>query len=95
MEQNAGENLPSAIIFHISRCGSTLLSQLLSLTEQSIVLSEVPFIDELLRLCYSDNEYGQTEIADFLTAALKFYGQKRYEQEKYLFIKTDSWHIFY
>ena len=44
--------VPSAIIFHVSRCGSTLLSQLLGLDETHIVLSEVPFFDELLRLPY-------------------------------------------
>src|SRR5690349_8754340 len=40
---------PSAFIFHVSRCGSTLASQLLALDQTNIVLSEVPFFDALLR----------------------------------------------
>ena len=47
---------PSAIIFHVSRCGSTLLSQLLALDEKHIVLSEVPFFDELLRLPFKKTQ---------------------------------------
>src|ERR1700760_3519066 len=35
---------PAAFIFHVSRCGSILLSQLLSIDPQNIVLSEVPLL---------------------------------------------------
>lgn len=41
---------PTAFIFHVSRCGSTLLSQLLGLDPRFISLAEVPFFDDLLRL---------------------------------------------
>ena len=85
---------PSAVIFHVSRCGSTLLSQLLSLDEQNIVLSEVPFFDELLRLRYRN--FPDVKIIDnYLLSAIKFYGQKRNEKENNLFIKTDSWHLHF
>ena len=73
---------PSAFIFHISRCGSTLLSQLLDINPHHIVLSEVPFFDELLR--------GSVPV---LRPAIQFYGQKRTGAETHLFIKTDSWHV--
>jgi len=73
---------PSAFIFHISRCGSTLLSQLLDVSPQHIVLPEVPFFDELLR--------GGIPA---LKPAIQFYGQKRTGAETHLFIKTDSWHV--
>jgi hypothetical protein len=75
---------PSAFIFHISRCGSTLLSQLLDISPEHIVLSEVPFFDELLRAHISP---------PVLKAAMQFYGQKRTGAESRLFIKTDSWHV--
>lgn len=75
---------PSAFIFHISRCGSTLLSQLLGIQPGNIVLSEVPFFDEVLRSAVPPS---------YLKAAIQFYGQKRTGAESHLFIKTDSWHV--
>ncbi|MEI2737919.1 MAG: hypothetical protein V9F01_03950 [Chitinophagaceae bacterium] len=86
---------PSAFIFHISRCGSTLLSQLLALDEQHIVLSEVPFFDQLLRMQYQIPDTSLTSINEYLKSAISFYGQKRNGIEKHLFIKADSWHIFF
>ena len=86
---------PTAIIFHVSRCGSTLLSQLLALDEKHIVLSEVPFFDDLLRLPFKESP-AETKIGiDYLAAAIKYYGRKRTGKEEQLFIKTDSWHIHF
>jgi hypothetical protein len=80
---------PSAFIFHVSRCGSTLATQLLGLNEANITLSEVPFFDELLRSKKGD------QTALLLQAAISFYGAKRKPTQQRLFIKTDSWHIFF
>jgi len=87
--------VPTAFIFHISRCGSTLMSQLLGLDEQNISLSEVPIFDNILRLRYKIPQISETYTSKLLKAALKFYGQKRTGTEKHLFIKTDSWHIHF
>jgi hypothetical protein len=84
---------PTAFIFHVSRCGSTLLTQMLGTDEQNIVLSEVPFFDELLRLPYQSDKVSKEGIGSLLTAAFRFYGQKRTGIEKQLFVKVDSWHI--
>jgi hypothetical protein len=86
---------PTAIIFHISRCGSTLLSQLLGLDESNIALSEVPFFDDLLRLPFKNGSYNNNIVAEFLKAAVHLYGRKRTGNEKHHFIKTDSWHIHF
>jgi hypothetical protein len=86
---------PTVIIFHVSRCGSTLLSQLLGLDKSNIVLSEVPFFDELLRLPFKNKGYNNDKVAGFLKAAVELYGRKRTGNEKHLFIKTDSWHIHF
>ena len=40
---------PSAFIFHASRCGSTLISQMLAQLDNHIVISEPPPLDALLR----------------------------------------------
>jgi hypothetical protein len=90
IEQAKGTNsvYPSAFIFHVSRCGSTLLSQLLGLIPGNIVLAEVPFLDAILQ-----NGTNEDHTKDLLPAALAFYGQKRKGNETHLFIKTDSWHL--
>lgn len=85
----------SAIIFHVSRCGSTLLTQLLSLMQQNIVLSEVPFLDEILRLPYQTKEVSKEKAESLFNAAITFYGQVRFSGEQQLFLKTDSWHILF
>lgn len=84
---------PTAFIFHVSRCGSTLIAQLLGLSEEHIVLAETPFLDQLLRLPYQQSNIDTTLIARALPAALQLYGQKRRSDEKRLFIKADSWHF--
>ena len=84
---------PTAIIFHISRCGSTLLSQLLGLNPPNTMLSEVPFFDDVLRWNYRKKSVeGNPSI---LQSAINFYGAKRNNQQQHLFIKTDSWHIHF
>jgi hypothetical protein len=91
---NANEvAVPKAFIFHISRCGSTLLSQMLSLQPKNIVLSEVPFFDDLLRLGKKEN--SMPEILPILKAAINLYSTKRNPNYKHAFIKTDSWHIHF
>jgi len=40
---------PAGLIFHVSRCGSTLISQMLS-TAGQLVLSEPPPVDGIFRL---------------------------------------------
>ncbi|HEY1202875.1 MAG TPA: hypothetical protein VGE79_17950 [Niastella sp.] len=78
---------PSAFIFHVSRCGSTLASQLLAQDRTNIVLSEVPFFDSILRA-------GNNIPYQVLKDALAFYSPVKNYRER-LFIKTDSWHIFF
>lgn len=83
---------PAAIIFHVSRCGSTLLSQLLSQFSCNIVLSEVPFLDQVLR---KTRLAGRTvpEVLTLLQQAIATYTRIRTGEESHAFIKTDSWHI--
>lgn len=78
---------PSAFIFHVSRCGSTLASQLLAEDRANIVLSEVPFFDSLLRA-------GNIISHELLKDAIAFYSPVK-DFRMRLFIKADSWHIFF
>jgi hypothetical protein len=86
---------PTAFIFHISRCGSTLLSQTLGLNDEHITLSEVPFIDDLLKLLTIDEWLINVEYQAILKATIGLYGRINSTNKKKLFIKTDSWHLYY
>lgn len=84
---------PTAFIFHISRCGSTLISQMLGMQPSNIILSEVPFFDDLLR--YGKMQDCMPAILPELEAAVALYGANRTGKYERLFIKTDSWHIHF
>jgi len=76
---------PSAFIFHSSRCGSTLLTQLLATLSCCIVMSEPPIVDALLRR----QQVESARLRQFIQAL----GQRRNSGESHFFIKLDSWHI--
>jgi len=82
---------PTAFIFHVSRCGSTLLTQALATLPQCIVLSEPPALDAFFRLHHRHpQQSGGTHTFQRLVAAL---GQRRSPAERHLVIKLDCWHL--
>jgi hypothetical protein len=84
---------PTAFIFHVSRCGSTLLAQLLGIDPRNIVLSEARLIDQLLRLT-TEAVFSHDATARMLQAAIALLGSCRFGEERF-FIKLDSWHVGY
>ena len=82
---------PTAFIFHISRCGSTLLTQLLASVQQCIVMSEPSILDSFFRQSNLDN----VESVKILQGLIYALGQKRFHFEEKFFIKLDSWHLPY
>ncbi|WP_164122332.1 hypothetical protein [Sphingobacterium sp. xlx-130] len=81
----------TVFIFHVSRCGSTLLSQCLVADQKYVVIPEAPLLDEILQMDEVLLPKGISK-EQFFKAALIFLGRKRLGQEQ-LFIKLDSWHI--
>ncbi|MFD2556514.1 hypothetical protein [Sphingobacterium tabacisoli] len=81
----------TAFIFHVSRCGSTLLSQCLVADQKYVVIPEAPLLDDILHMDEVLLPEGISK-ERFFKATLTFLGQKRLGQEQ-LFIKLDSWHI--
>ncbi|WP_337967019.1 sulfotransferase family protein [uncultured Flavobacterium sp.] len=79
-----------SLVFHVSRCGSTMLSQSLATSSENSMISEAPIIDEILR---SDN-FGLDKKTALLKAVIVFLGQKRFPEQKNLILKLDAWHIF-
>lgn len=82
-------NLKS-LVFHVSRCGSTMLSQSLATSSENVMISEAPIIDEILRC----NHFNLDKKAILLKSVLVLLGQKRFPEQKNLIIKLDAWHIF-
>jgi adenylyl-sulfate kinase len=79
-----------AFVFHVSRCGSTMLAQSLAVSPQNIVVAEAPIIDVILR----SKAFDPAKKSDLIKAVIRILGQKRFPEEKNLIIKLDSWHIF-
>ena len=83
---------PSGFIFHTSRCGSTLISQMLAALPQNIVISEAPPVDTILR-AKLNSKISDEQRTKWLEDLIWMLGQKRFNEEKSFFIKFDSWHI--
>jgi gluconate kinase len=84
---------PSGFIFHMSRCGSTLISQMLAALPRNIVISEAPPIDTVLRL--KPHQADEQERIVWLRGLLSALAQRRNAEEEQFFVKFDSWHIFH
>ncbi|MES2936179.1 MAG: aspartyl/asparaginyl beta-hydroxylase domain-containing protein [Pseudomonadota bacterium] len=81
---------PSAFVFHVSRCGSTLLTQILATLPSCVVLSEPPVLDAFLRFHHRHPRHsGGAETFRRLVAAL---AQRRTGRERHCVVKMDSWH---
>ena len=78
---------PSGFVFHMSRCGSTLVSQMFAALASNIVISEAPPIDSVLRSGKSDDRVEQ------LRWLISAYGRQRFPGESRLFVKFDSWSL--
>lgn len=81
------------IIFHMSRCGSTLISQMLAASERNIVASEPAPLDAIVRAhTRSQALSGQTQI-EWMRAMAAALGQPRAGGEQAFYIKTECGHI--
>jgi len=96
--ENSGYTLkirPSAFIFHVSRCGSTMLTQAYAMEKSNLVISECPLLDEILRASERDPTVDQQQKQIWFNAALAFLGQLHSGSAKSFIIKLDCWHIHF
>ncbi len=70
---------PTGFIFHMSRCGSTLISQMLAAVDANRVMSEAPALDDVLRVS-----------VESLRAVMSALGQASCGERR-LFVKWDCW----
>lgn len=82
---------PNGFIFHMSRCGSTLVSQMLGAIARTVVISEASPIDATLRAHLRAPGLDENEQADWLRWMVSALGQRRRGDEKHFFIKLDCW----
>lgn len=82
---------PTGFIFHMSRCGSTLVSQMLASSERNIVMSEPTPVDSILRANIFNPSITDEQRKNWLRWIMAALGRKRSGKEERLFIKFDSW----
>jgi hypothetical protein len=80
---------PNGFVFHVSRCGSTLLTEMLAAVPEHLVLAEPIPVDNVLR--------APAPAADkvrWLRTIVSALGQRRRGDERAYILKLDSWNIF-
>jgi hypothetical protein len=85
--------VPDGFVFHMSRCGSTLVSQMLAALPNQIVISEAGPIDSIIRRCSDCPGITEAERLEWLRWMMAALGQPRNGSENKLFVKLDSWNI--
>jgi hypothetical protein len=83
---------PAGFIFHMSRCGSTLISQMLAQLPATIVLSEAQPLDALLSLRRRAPGLDEETLVSLLRDMISALGRPRAGEER-LFVKFRAWHI--
>lgn len=83
---------PDGFIFHMSRCGSTLVSQMLAALPQHLVISEASPIDAVVRARHARPDLSEEQHAKWLGWMIGALGQPRCGDERHYFIKLDCWH---
>lgn len=84
---------PRGFVFHMSRCGSTLVSRVLAAAQRNIALSEPGPIDSILRAHIRNPALTADWRAEGFRWMLSALGQKRHSTEEHVFVKFDCWNI--
>jgi hypothetical protein len=80
----------AGFVFHVSRCGSTLLGRLLATSPAHRVLSEPPPLDAAL--CGGGSSVGDATRIAWLRTLIAAFARSGHPAEQRLFVKFDSWH---
>jgi hypothetical protein len=81
---------PSLFIFHVSRCGSTLLSQMLATLPEHVVIAEAGVINGILSAAPAPAERDE-----LLRLVIRALGRNRGDQARHLFVKLTSWNVLW
>jgi hypothetical protein len=75
----------------MSRCGSTLICQMLAAAGKNIVISEASPIETILRAHFRDAGLSEVQRVQWLRWMVAVLGWRRHPEEKNLFVKFDCW----
>lgn len=76
---------PAGFVFHLSRCGSTLVAQMLAAVAEHVVLSEAAPLEAVLRAG------DDPDAVRWLRGMLGALGQPRDPRHRRVFVKFDAW----
>jgi len=82
---------PSGFIFHMSRCGSTVLSRLFGTVPGAVVVSEAEPINTFLEA--DPNELNEAALVHCLRLMIRALGRKRFGDERHYVVKFSSWNV--
>jgi hypothetical protein len=89
----ANELRLAGLIFHMSRCGSTVVSQMLAALARNVVLSEPAPLDQIVRIPARLRARSHDELVPYLRGLVAAFSRRRRPQERDVFLKLDAWHI--
>jgi hypothetical protein len=84
---------PTGFVFHVSRCGSTLVSNMLSVPASCSVLSEPFSVGTSLIL--AETSLPEQQHIEIFRALLGVLGRPQTPNQKHLFVKFTSWNVLY
>jgi hypothetical protein len=86
---------PSGFIFHLSRCGSTLVSQLLAALPSVLVMSEPGPVDAAMRTAPGAPRLDDTLRAGVLQGMVAALGQPGSSDHRHYVVKLDAWALLW
>ncbi len=86
---------PTGFIFHVSRCGSTLVSRMLASLPQNVAISEASPIDWMIRADVRRPDISADERVAWIRSMILAMAQKRTPEAANFFVKFDAWHMLY
>jgi hypothetical protein len=82
---------PAGMIFHLSRCGSTLVSNMLRAFPGVVVAAEPAPLNALLRL--DADRVDDATLVRLVRLLVRALGRRRHDDERQLVLKCTSWNI--
>jgi hypothetical protein len=82
---------PAGMIFHLSRCGSTLVSRLLGTLPGVVVLAEPAPLNALLGL--EPDRVDEATLVGLVRLLVRALGRRRHGDERHLVLKCTSWNV--
>ena len=90
--EQAPELRPAGLIFHMTRCGSTLVTQMLASLATTVALAEPLPLDHVLRAPAGLPGVTTDRIIGWLRAVTAALARRRHKEQRDFVIKLDGWH---